>query len=331
MTRFSTICRRFGALALVLLFAIAAPAAAQQPTSVSPSASAVQEQQLLQKFRTIQGRGSIPDVKSYVIEQPDGRLWRTAHETALPWIGAIAICGIVALLAIAYLVRGKIRIEGGRAGRTLLRFTGFERFTHWLVGVAFVVLALSGLNITFGKRLLLPLVGPEAFSALSTAAKFAHNYTSFPFVIGMVLMFILWVRENFPTAADVIWLRKGGGFIGHEHPPAWKFNAGQKMLFWFVIASTVAVTVTGYLLMFPFYVAGIAGMQISQAIHGLAGLAFVALILAHIYIATLGMEGGFDAMADGQVDLNWAKQHHSLWVEHELAGRSAGGASAPAE
>ncbi len=324
----------FGAVLLMVLVAAALPADAQQPSSVNPSGSVTSEQQLLQQFRAIQGRGTIPDVKSHVIEQPDGLIWRSVHETAVPWIGAAAILGIIVLLGIVYLLRGAIPIEAGRSGRMLLRFTGFERFVHWLVGVTFVVLALTGLNIIFGKRLLLPVLGPEAFSTFSEAAKYLHDFANFPFVIGVSLMFLMWLRENFPTAADVEWLRKGGGFVGHEHPPAWKFNAGQKMLFWFIILATIAISVSGYFLMFPFYFTTIMGMQIAQVVHGVAAMGFIMFIIAHIYIGTLGMEGGFDAMTDGNVDLNWARQHHRLWVEQQLAKANSAPATAstaPAE
>src|SRR5262249_7332395 len=75
----------------------------------------------------------------------------------------------------------------------------------------------------------------------------------------------------------------------------------------------------GYLLLFPFYVADIAGMQIAQVVHSIVAVLFVALILGHIYIGTLGMEGAFEAMWTGEVDLNWAKEHHDLWLEDELA------------
>jgi formate dehydrogenase subunit gamma len=167
------------------------------------------------------------------------------------------------------------------------------------------------LNITFGKRLLLQLLGPDAFSAWSEIAKYVHDFSSFPFVFGFV-------TENLPTAQDLEWLKKGGGMIGHEHPPAWKFNAGQKILFWLVILSSIGVTVTEIFLLFPFYITNIFGMQLAQGAHALIGVGFVALIIAHIYIGTLGMEGGFDAMGSGEVDLNWAKQHHALWVEREL-------------
>jgi formate dehydrogenase subunit gamma len=43
-----------------------------------------------------------------------------------------------------------------------------------------------------------------------------------------------------------------------------------------------------------------------------------AAMLGHIYIGSLGMEGAFDAMGSGDVDLNWAREHHSLWVEQQM-------------
>ncbi len=91
-----------GVLALAFVVATAMPAAAQQPNSVNPTAAAVKEQQLLQQLKVIQGRGSIPDVKSYVLEHPAGRAWREYHSVTLKWIAGIAIFGILAVLTAYY-------------------------------------------------------------------------------------------------------------------------------------------------------------------------------------------------------------------------------------
>src|SRR5215831_18227592 len=141
----------FGALALFALVFAVAPAGAQQPSSVNPTASAVKEEQLLRALGQVQGRGSIPDTKSYTIEHPAGRDWRHFHQVTLRWIGAISILGMVVLLVVFYLTRGMVRLESGRSGRTIVRFNGFERFVHWMTAACFIVLAISGLNITFGK------------------------------------------------------------------------------------------------------------------------------------------------------------------------------------
>ena len=309
-----------GALALAFVVAVAAPAAAQQtPTSVNPTASSVKEDQLLQQLRRIEGRCTIPDQKACTIEQPAGRDWREFHQVTLRWIGAISILGILALLVIFYLIRGMVKIEHGRSGRTVVRFNAFERFVHWVTATCFVILAITGLNITFGKPLLLPLLGPEAFSAWSQWGKYAHNYLSFPFTIGVVLIFLIWLVGNIPNRTDVEWIKRGGGIVGKDHPPAYRFNAGQKMIYWIVVLGGGASAITGYLLMFPFYATDIAGMQLAQIVHGIVALLFVAAMLAHIYIGTIGMEGAFEAMGTGTVDENWAREHHRLWLEEEKA------------
>ncbi len=304
------------ALALVLVAGFALPAAAQR---IDPNADSVKEEQLLQELNRIQGRGTIPDTKSYVIEQPRGRDWRMFHNVTLRWIGAIAILGMLAVLVLFYLIRGMVRIESGRSGRTLVRFNAFERLVHWMTATCFIVLALTGLNITFGRPLLLPLIGPEAFSAWSQWAKYAHNYLSFPFTLGVILIFLMWIAWNIPNRVDVEWLKEGGGIVGHRHPPAYRFNAGQKAIYWIVVLGGGAVAVSGYFLMFPFYATDIAGMQLSQIVHGVVAMLFVAAMLGHIYIGTIGMEGAFEAMGSGTVDVNWAKEHHSLWLEEEQA------------
>jgi formate dehydrogenase subunit gamma len=324
-----------GALALAFTVAVVTPVSAQQPTSVNPTASSVQEKQLLQEFNKIQGRGTIPDVKSYVLEHPAGREWREFRTITLKWIGGISILGMLALLAIFYLWRGKIRIEGGRSGRKVVRFTGFERFVHWLTASTFVILGLTGLNITFGRAIILPWMGLEAFSAWSESAKYVHNYLSFAFTVGVVLMFLMWIGQNFPTAVDIEWLKRGGGMgKNHDHPPAYKFNAGQKLIYWFVAFGGTAMIITGFMLLFPFYYGlNVSNMELAQIFHAVVGVLFVAIILAHIYIGTLGMEGAFEGMGEGTVDLNWAKEHHNLWVQDEMT-RGASDANAmrrPAE
>jgi formate dehydrogenase subunit gamma len=311
-----------GAVALAFIVACAAPVSAQQrnpDNTVNPTASSVKEDQLLNELNRISGRCTLPDQKACTIEQPAGRDWRHFHQVTLRWIGAISILGMLVLLVVFYLTRGMVRLEAGRSGRVLVRFSTFERLVHWMTAACFIILAITGLNITFGKPLLLPLIGPEAFTAWSQWAKYAHNYLSFAFTLGVFLIFMMWIAWNIPNRRDIEWLKEGGGMVGHKHPPADRFNAGQKMIYWIVVIGGTAVAVSGYLLMFPFYGTNIADMQVAQVVHGVVALLFVAAMLAHIYIGTIGMQGAFEAMWDGTVDVNWAKEHHSVWAEREIA------------
>jgi formate dehydrogenase subunit gamma len=298
---------------LVLATAFSGPVLAQ---SVNPTASSVKEEQLLRELDRISGRVSIPDQKSADLVKPAGREWREFHQGTMHWIGGIAILGVLAGLVLFWLVRGKITIDSGLSGIKVLRFNAFERFVHWLTAGSFLVLGLTGLNITFGKYLLMPLIGPDAFAAASQFGKYAHNYLAWPFMLGLLFMLLVWIRDNIPEKADLAWIKSGGGlFSKGVHPEAKKFNAGQKTIFWSVIIGGAALSVSGFFLLFPSTAGGYANWQLAQIVHGVVSVVLVAIMVAHIYIGSVGMQGAFDAMGSGEVDLNWAKEHHSVWAK----------------
>lgn len=321
---------------MVLAYTFSAPSQAQEP--VNPTAQSVQEEQLLQELQdggAVSGRVSIPDKRSAMLIKPEGKEWSGTHNNTVYWLSALAIVGMVVLLGIFYMVRGRIRLEHGWAGRTIQRFNSFERFAHWLTATCFVLLALTGLNLVFGRYILIPLFGADTFATVTQLGKFVHNYVAWPFMLGIVIMFLVWVRDNIPGKIDVDWIKQGGGmFKKGVHPPAKRFNAGQKIIFWSVIIGGTALSVTGVFLMFPELVGDANNWQLSQVIHALVAAVMTAVILAHIYIGSLGMEGAFDAMGKGEVDLNWAREHHALWVAEKdktAEATPARGHVAPAE
>lgn len=278
-----------------------------------------------------------------VLVQDNGIWWQQFREGPLATYGAWLLGGMLILLALFYLLRGRIRIEGGKSGRTVTRFKAIERFAHWMLAGSFILLALTGLATLFGRKVLIPLMGHEANSVLLTGSKFIHNNVSWAFMIALVMVFVMWVWHNIPNRTDWVWIKQGGGFIGDKHPPAKKFNFGQKIVFWGVIVLGFSVSLSGLSLLFPFEVqlfghtfgiindvgmaewAGMgplqeeltphAEMQYAQLWHAIIGFVMMALILGHIYIGTLGMEGAYDAMGSGEVDERWAEQHHSLWLD----------------
>jgi formate dehydrogenase subunit gamma len=287
------------------------------------------------------GSVTIPDQNAGILIQSSGETWRAIHNGPLPEWGAWAMLGMVILLALFFAVRGRIRIESGPSGTVVERFGFVDRLAHWLTAVSFIILGLTGLNTLYGRYVLKPVLGADAFAALSLFSKYVHNYVAFAFMAGLVLILVLWIRDNIPDRYDWIWLRKGGGmFTRHSHPPARRFNAGQKILFWLVILGGVSISLSGIALLFPFQLplfektfaflnifglglpsglTGIQEVQLAQVWHGIIALFLVTVIIAHIYIGTIGMEGAFDAMGSGNVDVNWAREHHSVWVA-ELEG-----------
>jgi formate dehydrogenase subunit gamma len=297
------------------------------PSGANPTAIAPTEQQLLNALQggRINGRVSIPDSKAAILEQPQGRDYRTFREGWLPWIAGIAILGMLAALVIFFFTRGRIVTEDSElTGRKILRFSFFERFNHWMTATAFILLALTGLNYIFGKRLLAPIMGPDAFASMSQWGKYIHMYVSWAFMLGVIFMIVVWIKDNIPSRTDMRWMKELGGFIGDRHPPARRFNAGQKLIFWAVALGGAALSVTGILMLFPFSALDVNGMQTAQYIHATVGVLLVAVMIGHIYIGSIGMKGAYDAMGSGEVDLGWAKTHHSLWVEEEQARTAKG-------
>lgn len=292
--------------------------------------------------------------------QDSGMWWWQFREGPLATYGAYLLGGTIALLALFYLLRGRVRIDGEKTGRTITRFKAFERFGHWLMAGSFVVLGLTGLISLFGRMVMIPVFGHDSFSILAIASKWVHNNISWAFMIGLVMVFFMWVLENIPNKLDLKWIAVGGGlFKKGVHPPAKKFNAGQKVVFWSVILLGGSISLSGLSLLFPFELpmfaktfgllnaTGLpdllgfgtlpteltphAEMQFSQLWHAIMSFVLMSIIIAHIYIGSVGMEGAFDAMGSGEVEEQWAREHHSLWVDEVKAKEASSGTTTPAE
>lgn len=317
------ITRLMAALGLALSLAVIAPQAMAQ---VNPTAESVSEDALFDALGTggnVAGRISIPDQHAGQLISPDNRAWAALHGDTLYTVSVWSVIGMVGLLVLFYLVRGKIRIDSGMSGRKILRFNAIERFAHWTLASTFIILALTGLNVVVGRVVILPLVGEGAFGTLSAWGKVAHNFLAWPFMVALVMIVVLWVIHNLPNKVDLEWIKQGGGLLKKGvHPPAKKFNAGQKLIFWSVVVGGAALSFTGVMLLFPAEVGTFADWQLYQTIHALTAAVLSAIIIAHIYIGSVGMEGAFDAMGSGEVDENWAKEHHSLWVK-EVKGEAS--------
>jgi formate dehydrogenase subunit gamma len=316
MMTFATRLATILGLVAALTFTGASLAQAQQinPTTESVTEDALFEQ--LQGSQKIEGRISIPDANASGLIKPGNKGWAATHTGTVRFLSIAAVVAAVAGLALFYLIRGRIRVDGGMSGIRILRFNGIERFAHWLMAGSFIVLALTGLNLVVGRTMILPWLGEAGFAALTTWGKIAHNFVGWAFMLGLILSFLVWVAHNIPNKVDAEWIAQGGGLLKKGvHPPARKFNAGQKLIFWSVTLGGAALSFTGVMLLFPTLAGTQADWQLYQLIHGLVAAALSFVIIAHIYIGSIGMEGAFDAMGSGEVDLNWAKEHHSLWVE----------------
>ena len=322
------------AFSLLLVTGIAAAQSPAVNTKEAAQAAAEQKQRLDQplnnqpvwkeirsgepQITTVRGR------ETNVLIQPEGQTWRAIRvpiATAGGWLLAIVVLGLMGY----YAWRGPIELTHPPTGRMIERFTAVKRVAHWSVAITFVALAVSGLVLTFGKAVLLPLIGYTLFSWLATISKLLHNFTGPLFTVALPVFIVLFIADNLPRAYDVKWLAKFGGMLdrsGKTHVPSGKFNAGEKALFWsLVCVLSVILVVTGLILDFPNFDQTRATMQLANLIHMIVALLAIAMAAFHIYLGTIGMRGAYEAMRYGYVDETWAKEHHEYWYNDVVAGK----------
>ncbi len=314
---------------------VATMAVAQSP-AVNPKeagdARAQQERQITQPLNNqpvwSEVRSGAPQVttvkgrETNVLIQPEGQTWRAARVPIVFWGGMLFALAVLGLAGF-YLVRGAMAAPGKPGARVIERFSPMDRYAHWTVAIVWVTLAITGLILSLGKAVLLPLIGYTLFSWLAILAKNIHNFVGPLLIIGVPWLFVRFIRDNGISGDDVRWfVNIIGYFKGHEYPSD-RFNAGEKIVFWFVlvIASTVLI-VTGLILVFPNFDQTRSTMQVTNVVHMIAAYLSIALACVHVYLGTIGMEGAYRAMRDGYVDESWAEHHHLRWYERVVAGKA---------
>lgn len=292
----------------------------QQPYNNAPVWRDVRSEK--EHFTTVRG------VETGVLIQSGGETWRQFRNGPVTRYGGFVLCALAVLIGVYYAVRGPIKLRQAPTGRMLERFDYLDRFTHWSMAITFVILAVSGLVTLFGKHVLLPVLGYSVFAFLADVLKVVHNLVGPLFLLSVIVGFFVYVKDNLWQAADAQWIAKAGGLFSGQHVPSHRFNFGEKTWFWFgVMGLGLVVGVSGLILDFPNFEQGRALMQLSNVIHAIGALIFIALSLGHIYMGTVGVEGAYQAMRNGSVDETWAKEHHELWYE-EVKGRTPAAAGA---
>ncbi len=249
-----------------------------------------------------------------------GENWRQIRMGPLITYGGWFLIAVVVAIALFFALTGRNKIEGGRSGMTVVRWRTYERFLHWFTAISFIILAITGLSLLFGRHVLIPIFGHQGFAAYAQVAMNVHNFLGPAFSVGVLAMIVLWMKHNIPNRTDLEWFKQGGGIVGKKHPSAGKMNGGEKVWFWLgVFALGLITIVTGFVLDFPNFGQTRETMAIAQTIHAIAALVWIGFFFGHAYIGTLGTEGALEGMTRGRVDTNWAKQHHDIWYEELVA------------
>ncbi len=303
--------------------------AKSQPGNNAPFWRAVRESGNQQGITSLPGQEKGVLVQSFV-QYPGssfttaGEAWRQVRNRwIIPYGGSLLLI-VAGAIGIFYWRKGALGGHVPDTGRTIERFTPFERAAHWTNAIAFVALAISGIVLAFGKYFMLPVLGATLFGWLAYALKTAHNFVGPLFAVSLVVVIITFVRDNFPAKGDLTWLKRGGGLMSAQEVPSHRFNAGEKLLFWgavFVLGLVVVGSGLALNLLVPGWGATRGEMQVAHMVHAVAALLMMTAFLGHIYIGSIGMKGSFSAMRTGYVDEAWAKEHHEWWYDDVKAGK----------
>jgi len=265
--------------------------------------------------------GQYGSTEANVIVQRGGNQWRVWRNGPIATIMGSLLVLVIAVIFVFYRVVGPARTDAPDTGRRLQRFNGWERWVHWATAISFVILAVTGLLITFGKKLLIPLFGHDVFSMFAYVSKYLHNFLGPLFIVCSVLMFFTFLRRNFPRKIDWLWVKQGGGLVQHKHVPAGFFNAGEKTWFWFgVVLLGLVMSISGLILDFIGFGQTRYMLQVANYLHMIGATFYIAAGMGHAFIGTWGTPGAYEAMRHGTVDEAWAKAHHRLWYEEVKAG-----------
>ena len=325
-----------GWLLALLMFGAAGAAGAQSPAEQQQQRRLEQPGNNAPVWREVrsgnQGYTSIPGREVGVLVQSAGETWRQLRNGPVTFYGGWLIVIVLLILAAIYFTKGPVKLHDKPSGRMLERFTLAQRWAHWTMGISFVVLGLTGLTILFGKYVLLPVIGYTLFAWLTSLAKNLHNFVAPLFAVSLPVFIVMFIRDNLPKGYDFGWFLKAPGFFAGKHIASGRFNAGEKAWFWGgVVVLSIALVVSGAILLFPNFDQVRATMQQASVVHMTAAVLVISAALGHIYLGTIGVDGAYQAMRTGYVDEVWAKEHHEYWYDEVKGGaRAAAGGAVPA-
>ena len=265
---------------------------------------------------------SVPGREMNVLVEADGHWWRAVRNGPVTFYGGIALLIVPALLLLFYIIKGSIKLHDKPTGLLIERFNSAERMSHWTMAISFVILALTGLMTLFGKYVLLPVLGAAAYSWVLAFSVPIHNFVGPLFAFSLVVAFFIYVKDNFMSREDFVWLSKFGGMLSDKEIPSGRFNGGEKVWFWLgVVLLGTAVTASGVIMLFPNWNTARELMMEANLVHAIGAILFACMAFAHIYLGTIGTEGAYKGMRVGVVDETWAKEHHGLWYDDVKSGK----------
>ncbi|HLS21418.1 MAG TPA: formate dehydrogenase subunit gamma [Paenalcaligenes sp.] len=204
--------------------------------------------------------------------------------------------------------------------KTIKRYSDSDRMNHWFIAIMFFLSGLSGLAFFHPSLFFLT----NLFGG-GTWTRILHPFLGVLMTLGFLLMFFKMVKYNTFNRNDREWRKNAGSMLRGEIKsdlPVGKYNFGQKMIFWLMTLSLLALIITGVLFWRPWFAPNfsVEVLRAASLIHAIAAWVLVMSVIVHIY-AAIWVKGTMRAMTRGTVSEEWAKTHHPLWYK-ETTGKN---------
>lgn len=226
-----------------------------------------------------------------------------------PYVGVVIMLVIFGIV-VHYHSYGPKRITFDPYSQEIERFSLTERAVHLFRLIAFIILAITGLILAFNLHLWQDLLFASAQQLL-----YWHIWSGVVFIATTLTGMFLWFRDALFASYDREWVRRIGGYLGYKgEVPAGRFNAGQKMFYWYTTIFGAIMIVSGLVLIFK-SVFMLSTICITSTVHNLIGFVMIAGVMAHAYLGTIANPGTWRVLVDGSVTREWALHHHINWYK----------------
>ncbi len=321
---------RFFSFIVMSVFVTATAWASETATLQPQQWQTIQEHAIPGDHPEVRGMPTQPELlmPASIPEDVDSSLlaW-LAPTDSIAYMVTGSVFGMILLFTLFVIINGISRLEKGFSGKMIKRWSGLSVSVHWLGAIACIFLLLTGIVLGAGRVLFEPSMSDAGWASLVGISSGLHSLMAFPFMLGAILMVLMWAPKQIPASYDIKWFAVLGGYINTGkpvHPDAGFANAGEKLWFWVFALFGAAMIVSGLIMMFPnsFDVTKNTA-NLMLIVHIVSAIVIGAFSVVHIFMATVMSEGGMSNMTSGYCDENWAKQHHNLWFkELQKAGKA---------
>ncbi len=257
-----------------------------------------------------------------VLIQLTGADWGSVRTDIVATYGKQLVAITAAVLVAFLMLQGRLRGAAGTLARWAGHFRNLERLAYGTTAVSFLLLGGTGLTILYGRRMIAPLVGKDAFATMALSAKQIHDMVSWTFMLGVALLVLVWIRNHVPAGGRFRFWRSAPRTPDPAALPR-PLGSTEHLVFWSAVGGGIVVSYSGLALLFPLALVELQKMQIMQIVHSVSSLTLAALIFGHVLIASIVVRENARKLIEAKEVLERRVDERTAELMQEIAERRA--------